>query len=45
LNQADCIEKIRTMLFEAAKIPKGISKDDLVQIEIRLELDCLLFLG
>ena len=35
LNQADCIEKIRTMIFEAAKVPKGISKEDLAQIEIR----------
>ena len=35
LNQADCMEQIRSMICEASKIPKGLSEEDLIQIEIK----------
>ena len=34
LNQADCLERIRTMVHEAAIVPKGLSEEDKLKIEI-----------
>jgi len=35
LNQADCMDQIRSMIFDAAQVKKEISSDDLIQIEIK----------
>lgn len=33
LNQADCLEKIRAMIFEASIVPRGLDAEELAKIE------------
>lgn len=33
LNQADCLEKIRALIFEASVVPRGLDAEELVKIE------------
>ena len=33
LNQADCLEQIKAMIFEASKVSKGLDEIDLLKIE------------
>jgi hypothetical protein len=34
LNQADCLEQIRSMIHQASFKPKGLSQDELLTIQI-----------
>jgi hypothetical protein len=34
LNQADCIERIRALVFECGQKPRGLSEDEKLKIEI-----------
>jgi hypothetical protein len=38
LNQADCLERIRAMIFEAGQKPRSLSEDDKTKIEIELNI-------
>ncbi len=38
LNQADCLEKIRAMIFEASYKPRGLTESELQKIEIEYHL-------
>jgi hypothetical protein len=35
LNQADCLDRIRSFIREASKVPKELDSHELLQIEIR----------
>ena len=34
LNQADCLEQIRSMIHQASYQPKGLSQDEQIKIQI-----------
>lgn len=34
LNQADCMEQIRSMIYQASFKPKGLSEDEKLKIQI-----------
>jgi hypothetical protein len=34
LNQADCLERIRAIVFECGQKPRGLSEDEKLKIEI-----------
>ena len=41
LNQADCLEQIRSMIHQASYQPKGLSHDE--QLKIQIEYDQFIF--